>query len=346
MGLEFKNISHKYGTSAALNDINLTAHASEVLCLLGPSGCGKTTLLNIAAGVLKLQGGEIWLGKKRLASPSNCPAPEARPIGLVFQDGALFPHMTVSENIAFGLDRKPDHKAVVANLLDQIGLPDFGQRYPHTLSGGQQQRIAVARALAPAPKVLLMDEPFANIDIALRRQLREDIRQFLKLQNCISIIVTHDPEEAMEISDKIAVMETGHIIQVGRPSEIYHSPKSLSVARLTSDGTAIRAHIKDRKVISDIGAWPMDCLTSQAGIVSGPEVNLFIRPKGLTPIKVKNESGLLIKDVRNTGQVQFLTLETAKGSNYSVQVDIMPEWTAGQSVDLVPRTKSIVAFPR
>ena len=144
----------------------------------------------------------------------------------------------------------------------------------------------------------------------------------------------------------LVLMETGHIIQVGRPSEIYHSPKSLSVARLTSDGTAIRAHIKDRKVISDIGAWPMDCLTSQAGIVSGPEVNLFIRPKGLTPIKVKNESGLLIKDVRNTGQVQFLTLETAKGSNYSVQVDIMPEWTAGQSVDLVPRTKSIVAFPR
>lgn len=346
MGLEFKNISHKYGNSAALNNINLTAHTGEVLCLLGTSGCGKTTLLNIAAGVLKLQDGEIWLDEKQLAAPSNCPAPEARPIGLVFQDGALFPHMSVNENIAFGLDRKADHKAVVANLLDQIGLPDFGTRYPHTLSGGQQQRIAVARALAPQPQVLLMDEPFANIDIALRRQLREDIRQFLKSQNCISIIVTHDPEEAMEISDKIAVMETGHIIQTGRPSEIYHAPKSLSVARLTSDGTAIKAHIKGNLVTSDIGVWPLNCLTDQSNISPKTELDLFIRPRCVTPIKAPTEQSLTIKDVRNTGQVQFLTLHSAKGHNYSFQVDTEPEWTLGQSVELVPRPKTIVAFAR
>ena len=344
MGLEFKNISHRYGISAALKDINLTAHPGEVLCLLGPSGCGKTTLLNIAAGVLKLQDGEIWLDDKQLAVPSNCPAPEARPIGLVFQDGALFPHMTVSENIAFGLSRQADHKAVVANLLDQIGLPDFGTRYPHTLSGGQQQRVAVARALAPEPQVLLMDEPFANIDIALRRQLREDIRQFLKSQNCNSIIVTHDPEEAMEISDKIAVMETGHIIQTGRPSEIYHAPKYLSAARLTSDGTAIKAHIKNNHVMSDIGAWPLDCLTDQTIISSGTELDLFIRPRCVTPVIAKNKQDLIIKDVRNTGQVQFLTLQTVKRESFSFQVDTKPEWSLGQSVGLVPRPKSIVAF--
>ena len=206
MSLIFSHISHSYGTSSILDDISLEARPGEILCLLGPSGCGKTTLLNLAAGISPLQTGNISIDGQDLASDQFSLPPEKRPIGLVFQDGALFPHLSVKKNIEFGIVKHPDKSSITSNLLAQVGLAGLEDRFPHTLSGGQQQRVAVARALAPEPRVLLMDEPFANIDIMLRRRLREDIRQVLKSRNCISIMVTHDPEEAMEISDSLAII--------------------------------------------------------------------------------------------------------------------------------------------
>ncbi|MFN7159750.1 MAG: ABC transporter ATP-binding protein, partial [Erythrobacter cryptus] len=167
MSLEFRHIAHAYGPVRALEDITLAAPAGEITCLLGASGCGKSTLLGLAAGLLRVQQGEIWLDGAPLADPRRNPPPEARPVGLVFQDGALFPHMSVAANIAFGLPKA--RRGEVEGWLAQVGLAGLGDRYPHELSGGQQQRAALARAMAPGPRVLLMDEPFASVDIVLRR---------------------------------------------------------------------------------------------------------------------------------------------------------------------------------
>jgi len=188
MGLEFQDIHHRYGAVEALSGISLSVGQGDILCLLGQSGCGKSTLLNLTAGNLALQTGDIRLDGKVLASANHSPPPENRPVGLVFQEGALFPHLTVAQNIGFGVKDKHRRVGIVSELLEQIGLEGFGDRFPHTLSGGQQQRVAVARALAPQPAILLMDEPFASIDIMLRRRLREEIRQILKARHCISIL--------------------------------------------------------------------------------------------------------------------------------------------------------------
>ena len=229
MGLEFQDIHHRYGSVDALSGISLSVEQGEILCLLGQSGCGKSTLLNLTAGNLALQRGKIRLDGEVLVSPNHNPPPEQRPVGLVFQEGALFPHLTVAQNIGFGVTDKQRRGAVVDELLEQIGLDGFGDRFPHSLSGGQQQRVAVARALAPEPAILLMDEPFASIDIMLRRRLREEIRQILKARHCISILVTHDPEEAIETADQIAVMESGVISQLGTAEDLYNEPTSLLV---------------------------------------------------------------------------------------------------------------------
>ena len=229
MGLEFQNIHYNYGSVEALSGISLSVGLGDILCLLGESGCGKSTLLNLTAGNLALQTGEIHLNNEVLASAHLNPPPEQRPVGLVFQEGALFPHLTVAQNIAFGVKNKDSRAKIVEELLHQIGLEGYGGRYPHTLSGGQQQRVAVARALAPEPLILLLDEPFASIDIMLRRSLREEVRQIIKKRNCTSIFVTHDPEEAIETADQIAVMESGVISQLGTAEDLYNNPASLLV---------------------------------------------------------------------------------------------------------------------
>ena len=207
VSLEFRHIAHAYGGVAALGDVSFIAPAGEITCLLGASGCGKSTLLNLAAGLLKVQAGAVCLGGAVLADAARHPAPEHRPVGLVFQDGALFPHMTIAQNIGFGLPRA--RHGEVAGWLEQVGLAGLGARYPHELSGGQQQRAALARAMAPGPEVLLMDEPFASVDIVLRRKLRRDCRMLLRASGTTTLLVTHDPSEALDIADSIAVMERG-----------------------------------------------------------------------------------------------------------------------------------------
>ena len=347
--LQFKDISHRYGQQAALEGVTLTAYAGEILCLLGPSGCGKTTLLNLTAGILPLQSGTLTLDGEILASVKNSPPPEARPVGLVFQEGALFPHMRVADNIAFGIMKDPNHAARVADLLEQVGLPGYEDRYPHTLSGGQQQRIAVARALAPKPPILLMDEPFANIDIAMRRRLREDIRLILRARNTITIIVTHDPEEAMEIGDKIAIMDQGRIIQAGRPVDIYNAPKSLAVARMTSDGACVKAQISGGKLITQWGEWPLNCLADTQLRAQGKskpgKLNLYLRPLSVGLELVKSgEDGFEIIDVRQSGSVQTVVLGSGKNQTLRLHTAPRPSWEIGQKVSLHPKAKTVIAF--
>ena len=232
MSLEFRHIAYAYGHGAsetrALEDISLIARDGEITCLLGASGCGKSTLLNLAAGMLRVQSGSVHLGGELLADGTTNPAPEDRPVGLVFQDGALFPHMTIAKNVGFGLP-KSDQDAV-EGWLDLVGLPGLGGRYPHELSGGQQQRAALARAMAPRPQALLMDEPFASVDIVRRRKLRRECRDLLRERGATVLLVTHDPEEAIDIADQIAVMDAGRILQIGTPQELRDAPASDAVA--------------------------------------------------------------------------------------------------------------------
>ncbi|MFD2262620.1 ABC transporter ATP-binding protein [Lacibacterium aquatile] len=231
--LEINRIGHRYGAVPAVREVSLAIAPGEVVCLVGPSGCGKSTLLRLAAGLETLQHGQVSLGGEVVAEEGGRQLPpEKRRIGLVFQDYALFPHLTVSENIAFGLDRlpKPDRMPVAEAWLERIGLSAYGKAYPHALSGGQQQRVALARALAPEPRVLLLDEPFSGLDAGLRDGLREDTLGLLKQAGAATLMVTHDPEEAMLMADRLALMRAGQIEQIGRPIELYAKPASAFVA--------------------------------------------------------------------------------------------------------------------
>ncbi|MEO0872287.1 MAG: ABC transporter ATP-binding protein, partial [Pseudomonadota bacterium] len=262
MSLEFSHIAHAYGAPGqsehALEDVSFTALGGEITCLLGASGCGKSTLLNLAAGLLELQQGRIALDGETLAEPDVNPPPEARPVGLVFQDGALFPHMTLAKNIAFGLPK--DRHGEIHSWLARVGLAGLGERYPHQLSGGQQQRAALARAMAPEPQVLLMDEPFASVDIVLRRSLRRECRMLLRERAATTILVTHDPDEALDIADRIAVMEAGRIVQFGTPQELYNAPLAPSVGAIFGGAQIVRGRILPGGYESVFGFWPSECV--------------------------------------------------------------------------------------
>ncbi|VUD40896.1 Fe(3+) ions import ATP-binding protein FbpC [Thalassocella blandensis] len=325
MTLAFQNITHSYGNHTVLKNLNIEARAGDITCLFGGSGCGKSTLLRIAAGIENLQQGEILLDGVGLVSPKKQPPPEKRPIGLMFQENALFPNMTISDNIAFGLKhiKGPEKEALVAQWLEVVGLAGFGARYPHTLSGGQIQRVAMARSLAPNPKVLLMDEPFASIDNILRRQLREMTRTLLKKTQSTVLFVTHDPLEALEIADVIAVMEGGVIVQCDVPQKLYEQPKTMNVASLFGESLLIKA----RKIAE--GFDTAYGVISSAGLAqpsAGDDVNghqnsvsdactLAVRPEGLA-MKRRSESCLKVVDIRFVGQrwlVYLLPEDAAPG---------------------------------
>ncbi|MGB3471282.1 MAG: ABC transporter ATP-binding protein [Erythrobacter sp.] len=273
MSLEFSHIAHAYTSAVragekgerALEDVSFTAPTGEITCLLGASGCGKSTLLNLTAGLLGVQSGQIAIDGEVLAQPGHNPPPEARPVGLVFQDGALFPHMTIAKNIAFGLPA--DRRDEIEPWLERVGLSGLGGRYPHELSGGQQQRAALARAMAPQPQVLLMDEPFASVDIVLRRRLRRECRILLRERGATTVLVTHDPDEALDVADRIAVMEAGRIVQIGTPQELYDAPAAPSVGAIFGGAQIVSARVIEGKFESSFGRWPLACIVD--GVVDG-----------------------------------------------------------------------------
>lgn len=341
MSLDFVDIGHRYGDTTALADVSLSASPGEITCLLGPSGCGKTTLLHLAAGLLELQQGEVRLDGEILAAPSTNPPPEARPVGLVFQEGALFPHLTVAENIGFGVRDQASKGAAVTSLLTQIGLVTYADRYPHTLSGGQQQRVALARAIAPAPRVLLLDEPFANVDIVLRRTLREETRDVLIDRGAVAVLVTHDPEEAMEIGDKIAVMSAGRIVQIGTPEALYDAPSAASVGALIGGGQIVKAERMTDGLVTAFGSWPLTCMRD--GAPDHGTMDLLVRPDALD-VQAQGTDGCII-DVRRTGLLQRLTVVAPSGERLAVHVARDSRFSAGQSVGITPKDKTVFAFP-
>ncbi|WP_332924911.1 ABC transporter ATP-binding protein [Candidatus Puniceispirillum sp.] len=254
--LDFRNIGHAYNSTPSVSNVSFTVDEGEVVSLLGPSGCGKTTLLRLAAGLETPNNGEIRLQDKLVSSASYNVPPEKRGIGFMFQDYALFPHLTVIQNVVFGL--KTRGSAAITRAMDtlqQTGIDDLADVYPHELSGGQQQRVALARALAPNPKVILLDEPYAGLDSRLRERIRDQMLHVLKAAGTAALMVTHDAEEAMFMSDRIVVLREGQIEQAGRPVNLYCQPKSAFVAEFFGEVNRLEGVVKDRKIQTPLGIF-------------------------------------------------------------------------------------------
>lgn len=276
--LELDQISVHYGQHPAASNVSLTLRAGEIGCLLGPSGCGKTTLLRAIAGFEPISSGQIKLHDKVISSQSLTLAPEARQVGMVFQDFALFPHLTVSQNIGFGLSSLDRHRRSqqITLMQELVGLAGIGHRYPHQLSGGQQQRVALARALAPGPEILLMDEPFSSLDTELREQLAREVRDLLKANSVTAILVTHNQHEALAMADQIALMNAGEVIQSGSPLSVYRQPVSAFAARFIGQGAIIRI-IPGEHPLLDEQLGLTELLESDQ--IPGTSVQLLIRPE-------------------------------------------------------------------
>lgn len=276
--LDLQQVAVAYASHTVVKDISLSLAQGQIGCLVGPSGCGKTTLLRAIAGFEPVAAGSINLQQQPLSSETVQLAPEQRHIGMVFQDFALFPHLSVADNISFGLLKtsKATKAAKVKQLLQLVGLPDLGQRYIHQLSGGQQQRVALARALAPQPKVLLLDEPFSSLDTELREGLAREIRQILQQLHITAVMVTHDQNEAFAMADMIGVMEHGRLQQWATPYELYHQPQNRFVADFIGRGVLLPGTMLDsQQVQTSLGLFRQRCASTAQ---SGDKVDVLIRP--------------------------------------------------------------------
>jgi iron(III) transport system ATP-binding protein len=301
--LTFAGLSKTFGAAEVLKDIHLDVKAAEVICLLGPSGCGKTTLLRVAAGIEDPSAGEIRMDGRVIADSRRSVPLEQRGIGMVFQDYALFPQMTVEDNVAFGLRglSRADVKAAAGAAMGRVGLTPLAKAYPYMLSGGEQQRVALARAIVPRPRVLLMDEPFSNLDSRMRDAVREDTVGLLRETGATCIMVTHDPEEAMRIADRIVLMRAGRIAQMGAPEELYRRPVDLQAARFFCDLNEFPCVVKDGEAVNALGRFPAPGIRDGAGM-------LCIRPQGFRLLPAGKGFPARILDSRFLGEVTLLDL--------------------------------------
>lgn len=346
-GLTVRGLSHRYGSTQILRDINLEVAPGEILCLLGPSGCGKTTTLRLIAGLEELQTGRIAWNDDVLADSGHNVPPEKRLVSLLFQDFALFPHLTVAENVAFGLKDLPadERDARVHEVLDQVGMLRYASNYPHFLSGGEQQRVALARARAPRPRIFLLDEPFSNLDTRLRNQLRDLCLHVLKKSGSSSVIVTHDAEEAMFMGDKIAVMRDGGIVQVGPPEELYFRPNSAFVAGLFGEVNEITGRVVDGHVVTPLGR------VCAPNLNEGMEVDVLVRPEALHVSEGADRAAVAsVITSRLLGRSSLLHLSVPNGEDGGLHLHsrvpgrvLPPE---GASVGLSLDEQNVFVFPR
>ena len=339
--LVVNKVSHRFSKNVALNDISFECKAGEVTCLIGHSGCGKTTLLRLMAGLLPLQSGEIALNGSTLASPSLMVPPELRSVGMVFQEGALFPHMSVIDNVAFGL-RQNGAKERAREWLARVGLSDYAERYPDSLSGGQRQRVALARAMAPEPAVLLFDEPYANLDVPLRRTLRKDARQIIRETGAVGVFVTHDPDEVLAMGDNVMVLDQGVMVESGMPQTLYEEPQSRYTAELFGDPQILEGVIHDDGVTSPLGEWDRNVL-SEPTMVNGP-VTLIVNANQL--MLHADSDGLQITHIDSIGGLNRVTVDRdPKGQllDFECPRDLAADIVLGSFIRVTPKAGSVFA---
>ena len=332
--LTIQKLSKKFGERFAVNQASWSAQSGQIICLLGHSGCGKTTMLRLIAGLETPTEGSIQLERKVLWDPYQQVQAEERNIGFVFQDYALFPHLSVLENVMFGLKKIPKHErqSIAENALKHVSMSHHIHSYPHTLSGGEQQRVALARALAPKPHVLLMDEPFSNLDHRLRDQIRQSTIDILKQTSTTTIIVTHDPEEALQIADQIILMHQGKIIQSGTPKQLYFQPKTLFAARYFSDLNEIKTQIQDQQLHTIFGN-----IDIPKHLTSNNQIRCYFRPHQLRVNRIKTENSLAAKIISSNflGYSQLLKLKIeAEDKVLSAYVEYSQHYDQAETVYL------------
>jgi len=330
--LTFDNIAHQFGDAPVLHGVSLDVMPGEVVCLLGPSGCGKTTLLRIAAGIERQSSGCVLINDREIAGFERFVPPERRGVGLMFQDFALFPHLTILRNVAFGLKSLPRESArrEAENVLARVGLAHYAHDYPHILSGGEQQRVALARALAPRPAVMLMDEPFSGLDVQLRERMQEETLALLRETRATSMIVTHSPEEAMRLGDRIAVMRAGRLLQIGKADDLYRQPRDLFVARLFSEINEISYRVSGGEIDTPIGRF------AAPDMGDGETAVLCIRQRGMSiadagkglpgrVLRVKFMGDVGVLDIGVTGFEQPLRLRARESDGWRKDDDVLVE---------------------
>ncbi|MFN0263569.1 ABC transporter ATP-binding protein [Tepidamorphus sp. 3E244] len=278
--VSFAGVCHAYGAVPSLRGVDLDIAPGEVICLLGPSGCGKSTLLRLTAGLDAVTAGAIRINRRDVSSTKLTVPPEKRGVGLMFQDYALFPHLTILKNVMFGLRElsRADGEREAMNALSRVGLDSYARQYPHALSGGEQQRVALARAIVPRPSVLLMDEPFSGLDKRLRDSVRDDTLSVMRETRATAMLVTHDPEEAMRMADRIVLMREGRIVQIGTALELYNQPNDIYAARFFSEVNELAGTIHDGMVDTPVGRF------AAPGLEEGQRVTVCIRQQGIEPV--------------------------------------------------------------
>lgn len=343
--IELKNIECRHRNQTIVDNLSFHVNEGDLACLLGPSGCGKTTALRAIAGFEPVHKGEIIIRDFVSSRPGFTRAPEKRQIGMVFQDYALFPHLNVADNISFGLSHKSktEQQKIVDEMLEVVDLAHFGQRYIHELSGGQQQRVALARALAPNPELILMDEPFSNLDIEMRERLNTDVRQILKSKNMTGILVTHDQHEAFAISDHIGVINKGKLLQWDTAYNLYHSPNNLFIADFIGQGVFLDGILKSP-----------DSVETEIGIVSGDRaydlktgshVKLLLRPDDIV-LDPKGDISAEVTQRAFKGAEILYTLQLQSGTELLSLFPSHYNFSIGENVKLRLAADHMVAFPK
>jgi len=327
-----RGVSKRFGEAIAVREASLTLHEGELLALLGRSGCGKTTLLRIIAGLERADAGTVEVGGRVVEGPGVHAPPEKRGVGVVFQDAALFPHLTVEQNVGYGLSRRARKAGRARELIQMVGLAGMEPRRPHELSGGERQRVALARALAPSPAVVLLDEPFSGLDASLRDSMRAEVRRVLHEAGASAILVTHDQEEALSVADRVGVMLEGAVAQTGSPAEVYLRPASREVAALVGDGNLLPGAVAGDCVRCELGALP--CAADGACAAEGKPCEVFVRSEAIRLCGVEEGARGVVETTMFFGHDRAALVRMDSGFLLRVRLERSEAVAVGQRVGL------------